>query len=406
MYDFVWKMVFSLAIGGLIGLEREHTLKETVIGVRSFALLSFLGTLSIFLGSIFPAIGFSGVFILAVAFYYFKASHADRALGITTTMMIPFAFVLGMLVGNSNFFEAGACAIIAAIMLAEKSQVHAAVRTLSRKEVVDGLLLAIIAFIVYPMLPAEPVSFLGQQFDLRYFWAVVILVSFLTYGGHMLVKYYRTKALAYAAFFGGIVSSLAVVSLFAKKTGKTDYAFLRFGFASSSAGSVAGDLILLAVLGTSLLAHSFIPLLAVFFVFLLFSFLYRGSVSRKALPVFEEPLSLKFALEFAVVYFIVRFVIGFVAGYDSVGVFAFSLLGGLVSTTSVFASLAALYANGTVAAPKATLAMLLAVLGALIAKTNIMFLRLKPGLWPKLLPPIVSVIVAGLLGYWLQLALA
>jgi uncharacterized membrane protein (DUF4010 family) len=359
--------------------------------------------LSVYLGSFFPAIGFAGVFVLALAFYYFRAARVGYMPGITTAMMIPFAFVLGMLVGYSKFFEAGACAIITAMMLAERSQLHAAVRTLSRKEVIDGLLLAIIAFIIYPLLPAEPLALMGQSIDLRYFWSVVILVSFMTYAGHMLVKYYRTKALAYAAFFGGVVSSLAVVSLFARSTKKTDYALLRFGFTSSSAGSVAGDILLLGVLGTSLLVKSLLPLVFVFLAFLLFSFVYRKGVSKKGLPVFEEPLSLKFALEFALIYFVVRLVIGYVSVYDSVGVLAFSFLSGLVSTTSVFASLVALFANGTVNANEAMLGMLLAVFGSLVAKSNIMLLKVKSEFWSKLLPPIVGVIAAGLLGYWLQL---
>ena len=176
-------------------------------------------------------------------------------------------------------------------------------------------------------------------------------------------------------------------------------------FTSSSAGSVAGDIILLGVLGTSLLMKSLLPLVFVFLAFLLFSFVYRKGVSKKGLPVFEEPLSLKFALEFALIYFVVRLVIGYVAVYDSVGVLAFSFLSGLVSTTSVFASLVALFANGTVNANEAMLGMLLAVFGSLVAKSNIMLLKIKHEFWSKLLPPIAGVIAAGLLGYWLQLAL-
>ncbi len=405
MYEFVWKTIFSLAVGGLIGLEREHTLKETVVGVRSFALLAFLGMLSVYLSSFLPAIGFAGVFVLAIAFYYFKVARFAKVIGITTTIMIPFSFVLGVLAGYEKFFEAGAAAIITAIMLAEKTRVHAAVRTLSRREVVDGLLLAIIAFVVYPLLPTEPVPVFGQSIDLKYFWAVVILVSFITYGGHMLVKYYKTKAVVYAAFFGGLVSSLAVVSLFAKKVKKTEYALLRFGFTSSSVGSVAGDLLLLAVLGTALLWHAFIPVVAVLIVFLLYSLKYKQGVSEKALPVFEEPLSIKFAIEFAAVYFVVRFMTGFLASHDSVGVIAFSFLSGLVSTTSVFASLANLYSSGLIEAPAAMLAMLFAIFGALAAKTGLMFLRVERRFWPKLVPPVLAAVAFGVAGYWLQLML-
>ncbi|MCX6767595.1 MAG: DUF4010 domain-containing protein [Candidatus Micrarchaeota archaeon] len=405
MDDFLLKTVLSIVIGGLIGLEREHTLRETVVGVRSFALLSFLGMLSVLIGFPLPAIGFAGVFFLAVAFYYFKVARFSKVIGITTAIMVPFVFVLGLLVGYGLFFEAGASAIVTAMMLAEKSKVHAAVRTLSRKEVVDGLILAIISFIVYPLLPAEPVAFAGQSLNLQYFWAVVILVSFITYAGHMLVKYYRAKAIAYAAFFGGLVSSLAVVSLFAKKVRRTEYGLLRFGFSSASAGAIAGDLMLLAVMGGSLLQHAFIPFSLILVAFLAFAFFYKKGVSQRALPVFQEPLSLKFALEFAVIYFIVRVVIGFLATDDSIGIFAFSFISGLISTTSVFASIASLYAAKAIAGPEAALAMMFAVFGSLAAKTSIMFLKLDRSLWPKVAPPVAAAVVLGIVGYWLQLTL-
>ena len=52
MTDFVFLALLSIAVGGLIGLERERGKKEPILGMRTFALVSFLGfLLSFFAGS-------------------------------------------------------------------------------------------------------------------------------------------------------------------------------------------------------------------------------------------------------------------------------------------------------------------------------------------------------------------
>ncbi|MFH0923092.1 MAG: MgtC/SapB family protein [Candidatus Micrarchaeota archaeon] len=98
LVDFVSKAILTLAIGGLIGLEREHA--KQIVGVRTFALTALLGFLLSFQQSeLFSAVGLAGMFAFSTLFYYFKAKHVPEGWGVTTPLMLPYSFLMGSLIG-------------------------------------------------------------------------------------------------------------------------------------------------------------------------------------------------------------------------------------------------------------------------------------------------------------------
>jgi len=150
---FFWQSLLALAIGGIIGLEREKK-EHHVIGFRTFSLTSFFGMLltTATNNPLAIGLGLAGVFALASLYYYQRARHLVKW-GVTTAIMLPTTFVLGILVGLGFFTESALAAIIAVFLLVEKTEVHAITRKVSKSEILDLLLFAIIAFIVYPQLP-------------------------------------------------------------------------------------------------------------------------------------------------------------------------------------------------------------------------------------------------------------
>ncbi|PIT85497.1 hypothetical protein COU36_02895, partial [Candidatus Micrarchaeota archaeon CG10_big_fil_rev_8_21_14_0_10_59_7] len=198
--DFVLKTLLALAAGGLIGLERERT-RHPLIGTRTLALASFLGMLLASIGDssfLLSAIGLLGAFALAALYYYFKAMNMHEG-GLTTTLMIPFVYMIGVLFGTGLYTEAGIAAIVSTYLLVEKKEFRSLARTVSKEEIVDVLIFAIIAFIVYPQLPDAPLSVLGVSFSPKFFWTIVVVFSALSFAVHLISKYFHERALLYAS---------------------------------------------------------------------------------------------------------------------------------------------------------------------------------------------------------------
>jgi len=397
--DFVSKAVLSLAIGGLIGLEREHA--KQIVGVRTFALTSLLGFLLAFQKSeLFTAVGLAGVFAFSALYYYFKAKRVPEGWGVTTPLMLPFAFLMGALVGYDYALEAGMLTVAAVFLLVEKSSVHAIANRVSKQEVIDLLIFAVIAFIIYPQLPVAPIDFFSVKVDLHFFWTAVVLITAISFIAHVLLKYVGQKALLYATFLGGAVSSLATVALFSRKTG--DHKLLRMVLLNATAGSSASDITFLALIAPGLLLAS-LPLNAVFLLGLLAAgcyYLRKSSLAAKGMRSDRDPLSLLFIIELAAAIFAVNLLMGFLAK-DTAGLYAGALLGGLASSTAVFASVAYLYNTQAIAPQSAVVALFLAIFSSLAVKTLIAARSAEKRI--EIIKPAVVALACASLGLYLNL---
>jgi len=388
-FNFAVNALLSLAAGGLIGLERERGIVKPSLGMRTFAITSLLGFMLSYFGReigldlAFTAIGLAGAFALA-AFYYnsrVRASYyAREAIGLTTTMMIPFTFFLGILIGYGFRLEAGIAAVASVYLLVERSEFHAIAKTVSREEIIDLIIFAVIAFIIYPQLPPGEVTLYGLKFSLQYFWLIVVLVTLISFLSHLGLKYFHEKAVVYTSFIGGVLSSTATILLFLKKrVGKNVFFTV---FTVSSAGALLADMIMLEAVNQNLLLASLSFLSLQLAVLLAFSFYYsrRLRESSETVPESKRFLSLKFVFEFAVIFFVVSVLVN--AGSASrelsgVSVFLSAFIGGLVSQTSVFAAIAYQNSTGVVSINAATLALLTSTISALGAKTILSALGLR-----------------------------
>lgn len=398
---FFWKVLLAIAIGGLIGLEREKK-EHHVIGFRSFALISFLGMMltSITLNPLAVALALAGVFALAVLYYNQKTKHVE-SWGITTAIMLPMTFVLGALVGMDYLTEAAIAAVIAVFLLVEEKKVHAITERVSKDEILDLLLFMIIAFVIYPKLPTQPVFFLGQPFNLQFFWSMVVLITALSFGGFVLVKYVGGKALSLASFFGGFVSSLAVVAVMAEKA-KTKPKLIAGVLAAAGAGSLTSDILLLAVIAPTLLPQVFPLLFSFFIAFALIAWAYTRKSGTHSFEQTSHPLSLKFITEFAVGFFLVNWLISWVA-VNAPGQFALtSFAGGILSSTSVLASVAFLYNSGVVTQQQAVYSFLSALIGSLAAKVFVAGASTKH--WNEYLKIGLAVLAVSAVGALLSLS--
>ncbi|MBI5229563.1 MgtC/SapB family protein [Candidatus Micrarchaeota archaeon] len=402
MLNFVVKVFWALAIGGLIGLEREHAFPKGAIGLRSFALTALLGTMLSELSDEFfllPVIGLLGITAMAALFYFYRARQ-EGMYGITTVLMLPFAYGLGIMISLGRTTEAAFLSIVLVALLVEYRKVHSIVKKVTKQEIIDALIFVILAFVIYPMIPLEPVMFLGQSIQIQFFWVVVVLVSLVSFAAHLLVKFLHEKGAVYAAFLGGIISSLATVTYFLKKVKKEDFEGIRVILFFSTAGAIFADIIILAVINPAFLL-SVSPILGTtLFVFLFFAFYYKKQIALKGVLFSSKPISLEFTFEFAAIFFIVTILIESAVSYGLFGLFSSAILGGLVSTTSVLANLSLLSASEGFMRQDLVIASLLAILSSQAVKCGLIFYKIGTKNARKLFPVLLAALLA-LFVYWL-----
>lgn len=403
---FLGNALLALALGGLVGLERERLGGMKLIGVRSFGLASLFGFListiatgvSKDTGVLLQAVGLIGIFTLAALYYYFRSIHSKANIGVTTALSLPFVYFIGALVGNGFTLEAATVTILSTLLLVEKKKLHAAVETLDVNEIQDGLILGVIAFVIYPLIPQAPVSFFNFELDLQLIWKLTVAASALSFVSHMLIKYMKEKGVVIASVFGGMISSIAVVYLFGRKAhGKSN--LLNLAFAASSAGSYFADLLLLLIIPGLFAAAT--PSIAVVILCLIgLAYVYRKGAALKGAPLFSNPLSFAFVLEFLLLILGVNLFLQITSNlFGQAGIFATSFVGGMASSSAAIAAIGIEFSKGIITAKQAAFAILLSTTGSIIAKLALIQLKFK-ALDKKMLVYCIGIIALAFLVYF------
>lgn len=209
-------LAVALGCGLLIGLERERRKgrgpDREVAGLRSFAVAALAGALAALLASDWlVAGGLIGVALLVAAA---RGRQSSRDPGLTTELALLATYLIGAL-ALSQALWAGIAALVLTALLALRARLHHfAHRVLREEELHDGLLLAALALLVMPLLPATGLSGLGG-ISPRQLGGLVLLLLALQALGHVALRLLgsRTGLLA-SGLFAGLVSSTATVASF------------------------------------------------------------------------------------------------------------------------------------------------------------------------------------------------
>ncbi|WP_238374189.1 MgtC/SapB family protein [Methanothermobacter thermautotrophicus] len=148
--------MIALAIGALVGIERERRIKRTEFaGIRTFMLISLVGALSAYLsGKFFLAfpVAFLGIILLIVVSYT-ASTREGGDIGVTGEVAALVTFLLGAMCVAYDYRLAVMLSIIVTAILALKRYIHVAVRRISEREMIDTIKFLIIAFVILPLLP-------------------------------------------------------------------------------------------------------------------------------------------------------------------------------------------------------------------------------------------------------------
>ncbi len=214
--------VLAIGIGLFIGLEREHSVaeqeppegeagarRESLLGVRTFALFALLGWVSAYLGLVQPWLPVSALLVAGglVSVAAARAHGASR--GLTTEVAALTTLVLGMLVHYQRAI-AVALALGTTLLLISKPWFRALVPRMRRVDFTATLQLLILLAIVLPLLPdvaRDPWRVLSP----RRLGIFVALIAGIGYVGYVLHRWLGgRRGAVLAGVIGGLVSSTAV----------------------------------------------------------------------------------------------------------------------------------------------------------------------------------------------------
>lgn len=214
-------LAVALGIGLLIGAERERRKGEgrarSAAGIRTFAIASLLGAVSIKVDFWLLAVSLICVTIFAAIAYF---NRKDEDPGLTTEITLVFTVILGGLAMSAASLAAG-LAVAAAILLEAKEPIHGFVRAaITKDEMVDFLILAAATLIVLPIVPDASIG----PFDAinpRNLWLIVILVMLIGALGHLSLRWLGERiGLPIVGLVSGFISSIATVGAMGERAKK------------------------------------------------------------------------------------------------------------------------------------------------------------------------------------------
>jgi len=211
-------LALATAIGLLIGAERGWRMRDEepgtrVAGVRTFALLGLLGGL----GTIASTLGLGTLAFLvllgAIAMLligYHSEMRTAAHLSATSAIAGVTTILLGGLAAAGFMAEASVGAGAAVALLASREALHGAIGRTSHAEMTALLRLALVTFLILPILPDADVGPWGG-INPRRIWFVVVVVGAVSFGGYVLARWQGgRRGPLMSSLVGALVSSTAV----------------------------------------------------------------------------------------------------------------------------------------------------------------------------------------------------
>jgi uncharacterized membrane protein (DUF4010 family) len=368
----VFNLFVAGALGMLLGLEREWSNKAA--GIRTFTLTSLVGVAVATLGqTVLLAVGGllvlgQGLLLGARGLVYDARGEDvddDYGLALTTSTSLLVAYVVGILVGMDYVLVGVVIAITSSFLLVLRRELHGFAHQLSHSEVRGAAEFAIIAFVVYPLLPSGTYG-PWDAIDPRLVWTLVIAVSGIGFANYAIMQRYGGRGMLITGFFGGLVNSTAVIGEIATRAKAND------GILTLAVGLPLG---LIALGGVALTAYG------------------RNWDGDIDLDL-ESPFSSRNALTFGVLFLAV--LVGTAAAQETFGTAGFlvtSFLSGLLSSGTTTATAVSLTSTGQITSTTAAQGVLAGTLASILVK-----IWLAAGINRNLLVPVStrSAVLSGL----------
>jgi uncharacterized membrane protein (DUF4010 family) len=289
--------------------------------------------------------------LIVIVYVNSRTTIAAHALEATTSIALMLIFILGALVGQGHLFTPIASAIVLTAMLEWKTELRQFAGALKPEEIRSAVLLGLLAFVIYPILPNRFVD-PWRLVNPREAWVIVVVIASIGFVNYFLLKLYGTRGLYFSGFLSGLVNSTAAAAELAGPLGS--------GSSSSDVATAAllltvvamfaRNVLILALFSPAAVLSAALPLVAMTVTAL--GMVQRARSRAGAAPAefhLQSPVSIGHVLNFAFLFLAIQ--IFSTLGqrhFGRLGFLGISVLGGLVSSASTSAAAAKLAGHGQI----------------------------------------------------------
>lgn len=224
--QIIIQLATALLLGALIGLERGWEARnkepgERIAGIRTHALTGLLGAIAAVLSQTltvwaFPVmlLGLIGVTLVS----YRTRAPETRDYSITGIVGLLLTFSFGAMVVAVDMALAAACAVITALILDNKAEIHGTLNRLQSHELDAGLKLLLITVVMLPLLPDQGMGPGGVLNPYQIWWMVVLIAS-VSFVGYFAIRVGGAeKGILFTSLFAGLSSSTALTLHFSRES--------------------------------------------------------------------------------------------------------------------------------------------------------------------------------------------
>lgn len=374
------KIVMAVLLGLFIGLEREWSNKPA--GIRTFALTATVGVVFAILNdSLLIVSGVLFVLVIATLLGYsgIKGVRNDTdvdslqdesyGLALTTSVSLLVTYSVGVLIGFEYYSAAITIAVLSSALLALKKELHSFAWGLTKEEMQSAIEFAIIAFVIYPILPSETIDPWGVV-DLQLVWILVIAISTIGFINYVLAKRYQERSFLLTGFLGGLVNSTAVIVSVArhvKENPQLQPLIVGSILLANSAMAIRNAVIVLVFHPTAGLSVA--PLIAIAIVGVGMTVYMSTKDDAGIENELSSPFSLKNALSFGGLFLIVLIIAGAAEQlFGSIGFLVTAFVSGLVSSGTTTTTAITLFSTSSISAETLTFGVLIGTIASILVK--------------------------------------
>ncbi len=402
----------ALLLGLLVGLQREHA-ASGLVGLRSFALITVLGTVAAQLGQSFGgwvvAAGLLGVLGVLAFAHRMHVQDRPNGAGITTDVAALLMYAVGSLLVVAPLPVAIAVGGGVAVLLQFKPELHSIARKLGDEDLKAIMQFVLITCIILPVLPREPFDPFGVLSPFET-WLFVVLIVGMNLGGYIAYKFFGERAgILLGGLLGGAVSSTATTLSYSRQTRSRPPLARSAAIVIMIASAVVfvRIVVLIGVVAPDFLVHAAPPFLIMAAVSLLTVLLVWRRVPRESteMPPLGNPTQLRSAILLGLMYAIVILALAatreFLGRSGGQALYVIAGLSGLTDVDAITLSTARMSRTDLLGAAEGWRLIVVATLSNLVFKAVLAGLVGGRILLRQIAPLFSVPMVAGLLLVWL-----
>ena len=399
----------ALGIGLLIGAERERR-KDThktgiAAGIRTFAVVALLGTVSILLGEyvfVVVTLVVGGSALLA-----YRNTSAQEP-GLTTELSLFLTCLLGGLAIRDATLAAGIGAVLA-LLLAARNRIHYFVRkVLTEQELHDVILFSAAALIALPLAPNR---FMGpfDAFNPHAAVQIIVLVMAISALGYIAMRLLGPRfGLPLAGFASGFVSSTATIFSMGIRVSQlpSQMPGAVAGAVLSSIATIIQMTIVIASIQPSLLANLAKPLALGGLLAFIYGLIFVLKAMKQTKQTYDQDLGrafdLKTAVGFATIISLAILFAAFLNNWLGVqGLNISTAATGLVDAHAAAVSVASLVSAQKITSQQAVWPVLIGLSSNTLMKAIVAYKSGGVQYATRIVPGLVLMIAAVWVGAWL-----